>query len=147
MPRLGHIAAVFSVRMDPVLAKIFTWWSGSTLGALFDINRRASFVGDDELGNRYYEEKKPSIEGRKRRYVTYKGLAEPSKVPPDWHGWLHYTFDEPPTVQPLHRQAWETEHQPNMTGTLYAYKPKGSLDSGGERAKSVGDYEAWSPDA
>jgi len=39
------------------------------------------------------------------------------------------------------------EHRPNLTGTLHAYKPKGSLDRGGQRAKVASDYEAWSPDA
>ena len=38
-----------------------------------------------------------SYDARKRRWVIYNGYAEASKVPPDWHGWLHYTFDEPPT--------------------------------------------------
>ena len=50
-----------------------------------------SFVGEDEQGNRYYEERRPSIEGRKRRYVIYNGLAEASRVSPDWHGWMHHT--------------------------------------------------------
>ena len=130
-----------------MLLKIFTWWNGSTLGALFDIKRRSKFVGEDEFGNRYFEDRKKSVEHRNRRYVVYKGLAEPSKVPADWHGWLHYTFDEPPTDAPLKRQKWETEHKPNLTGTLFAYKPQGSIDKGSDRARADGDYEAWTPDA
>ena len=63
-----------------MLKRIFTWWNGATLGALFDIHRRAVLVGKDEFGNRYFEEKKPSLEGRKRRYVIYSGLAEASRV-------------------------------------------------------------------
>src|SRR5262249_35277061 len=117
-----------------MLQRIFTWWNGATLGALFDIGRRGALVGADEQGNRYYEERRASLEGRKRRYVIYSGLAEASKVPPDWHGWLHYTIAEPPTVAPLKRQKWEREHQPNLTGTLGAYRPKGSLARGGVRA-------------
>lgn len=130
-----------------MLDKIFTWWSGATIGALFDVHRRSSFIGEDEIGNRYFEDKKPSTEGRHRRYVLYKGLAEPSKVPADWHGWLHYTYDNPPTEEPLLRRKWEQDHQPNMTGTLFAYRPKGSLAEGGERRTSDNDYEAWTPDA
>lgn len=131
-----------------MLAKIFTWWNGSTIGTLFDVKRRASLVGTDDYGNRYFEERKPSIEGRKRRYVLYKGLAEPSKVPAEWHGWLHHTFEQPPTDMPLPRRAFETDHQPNLTGTIYATKPKGAISAiGGERQKAAGDYEAWSPDA
>lgn len=130
-----------------MLEKLFTWWNGATIGALFDIKRRSRFVGEDAYGNRYFEDRKESIEGRKRRYVIYKGLAEPSKVSADWHGWLHHTFDEPPTDAPLARQTWEKDHRPNYTGTPEAYRPKGSLHRGGERAKSSADYESWNPDA
>jgi len=129
-----------------VLAKIFTWWNGATLGALFDIGRRAVLVGEDEQGNRYFEEKKPSLEGRPRRYVIYKGYAEPSRVPVDWHGWLHHTFAEPPTVAPFRLKVWEKPHQPNLTGTIYASRPQGSLAESGERPRATGDYEAWRPE-
>lgn len=129
-----------------MLKRIFTWWNGATLGALFDITRRGTFVGEDEQGNRYYQERRPSLEGRNRRYVVYRGLAEASKVPPDWHAWMHYTLDEPPTVTPLPRQAWEKPHKPNLTGTVGAYRPKGSLARGGVRQPASADYEAWTPD-
>jgi NADH:ubiquinone oxidoreductase subunit len=130
-----------------MLKRIFTWWNGATLGALFDINRRGASVGVDEQGNRYFEERRASLEGRKRRYVIYSGLAEGSRVPPDWHAWMHHTVDESPNVKPLKRQAWEKPHVPNMTGTVRAYRPKGALARGGVRAAASADYEAWSPDA
>lgn len=130
-----------------MLAKIFTWWNGTTIGALFDIKRRSNFVGEDDYGNRYFEDRKPSLGTLHRRYVIYRGLAEPSKVPAEWHGWLHHTLSEPPTEAPLARQSWETDHKPNMTGTVFATKPKGSLSERGGRQKSDADYEAWTPDA
>jgi NADH:ubiquinone oxidoreductase subunit len=130
-----------------MLKWMFTWWNGAAAGARFDIWRRGVFVGADEQGNRYFEEKRPSLEGRKRRYVVYDGLAEASRVSPDWHGWLHYTFADPPTVTPLKRQSWEKPHIPNLTGTVHAYRPKGSLARGGVRQASSSDYEAWTPDA
>ncbi|MBI1365390.1 MAG: NADH:ubiquinone oxidoreductase subunit NDUFA12 [Alphaproteobacteria bacterium] len=134
-----------------MLQKIFTWWNSSTLGTQFTLWRRgARLVGTDEQGNRYFEEKTgsaPDGGGRKRRWVVYHGVAEASRVPPDWHGWLHHTFEEPPTVKPLTRRAFEKDHMPNMTGTPLAYHPPGSLFRP-EGAKGVGpDYEAWSPDA
>lgn len=128
-----------------MLKSIFTWWNGATMGARFDIGRRAGYVGSDDFGNKYYEERRPSLEGRKRRYVIYQGYAEPTKVPAEWHGWLHHTFEKPPTVEPLPRKKWEVDHRPNLTGTPGAYRPKGSLAEGGERAASTGDYEAWKP--
>jgi len=127
--------------------KMFTWWNGVSPGGWFDIKRRSTHIGTDDYGNRYFEDRKVSVEGRKRRYGIYKGLAEPSKVPAEWHGWLHHTFPEPPTDAPLPRRSWEKDHVPNMTGTDYAYRPKGSLREGGERKENVGDYEAWTPDA
>ncbi|HAH08944.1 MAG TPA: NADH:ubiquinone oxidoreductase subunit NDUFA12, partial [Alphaproteobacteria bacterium] len=82
----------------------------------------------------------------KRRWVIYKGIAEASKVPPEWHGWLHYTVAEPPTVAPPLVKPWEREHEPNWTGTAMAYRPPGSLLGPGTRHHATGDYEAWRPE-
>ena len=127
---------------------LFTWWNGGTVGARFHIGRRAVFVGEDELGNRYFQAKdaRDSYDGHARRYVIYNGYAEASKVSPDWHGWLHYTFDDPPPEAPFALKAWEKPHQPNLSGTIHAWKPPGSIARGGERSKATGDYEAWTPD-
>lgn len=130
-----------------MLERLFTWWNSAPSSARFDINRRSDFVGEDEYGNRYFQDRETSVEGRHRRYVVYRGLAEPSKVPADWHGWLHYTLDTPPTESPLARRSWETDHKPNLTGTPYAERPQGALSSGADRAKTTADYEAWTPDA
>ena len=131
-----------------MLKNIFTWWNGATIGIRFTLGRRGVFIGKDELGNSYYEAKdtKDSYDGRKRRYVVYNGYAEASKVSPDWHGWLHHTFEEPPTVEPMKRQSWERDHIPNLTGTVHAWRPQGSIARSGERQKATGDYEAWRPE-
>ena len=131
-----------------MLEKIFTWWSGATLGALFTIHRTSAKVGEDEFGNRYFEartDRESYDKGRRRRYVIYKGYSEPTKIPPEWHAWMHYLTDEPPTVAPLRRRPWEKEHLPNLTGTVYAWRPKGSIARGGERPSAPGDYQAWTP--
>lgn len=145
--RKGHIPAATKDQDNGVISKIFSWWNEATLGALYDIKRRSDLVGEDAYGNRYFEDRKPSIGGRHRRYVVYRGLAEPSKVPADWHGWLHHTLKLPPTEAPLKRKPWELDHKPNMTGTVFAEKPKGALSENAERAQNTADYEAWSPDA
>ena len=131
-----------------VLKTLFTWWNGATTGIHFTIARRGVFVGQDDYGNRYYEAKdnRDSYGPHKRRWVTFRGYADASKVPAEWHGWLHYTFDAPPTTEPLLRRSWEKDHIPNLTGTIYAYKPKGALARGGERQRATGDYEAWRPE-
>lgn len=131
-----------------MLKSIFTWWNGATIGTRFTIFKQGVFVGEDEGGNRYYEARtnKGSYDDRKRRWVIYKGYAEPSKISPDWHGWMHYTFDEPPTTAPLKRMSWEKDHVPNLTGTVDAWRPRGSIARGGERPSATGDYEAWKPE-
>ena len=131
-----------------MLKSIFTWWNGATIGVRFTIARRGVFIGKDEFGNRYYEAKdnKDSYDQRKRRWVVFEGVAEASKVSPDWYGWLHYTFDEPPTRAPLMRRSWEKDYIPNLTGTLMAWRPKGSISRTGERPRATGDYEAWTPE-
>ena len=98
-------------------------------------------VGTDDFGNRYYQNKDGS-----RRWVIYNGTVEASRVPPDWHGWLHHTYAEPPTKAPFKTRGFEKPHQPNLTGTEGAYRPSGSLAKGGARPPATGDYQAWKPD-
>ncbi len=131
-----------------MLKSIFTWWNGATIGVRWTITRMGKPIGEDEFGNRYYEARtnKESYDGRKRRWVVFKGYAEATKVPPDWHGWLHHTFEEPPTVAPLMRRDWEKAYIPNLTGTIEAWRPSGSLARTGERPPATGDYQAWRPD-
>ena len=122
----------------------------ATLGTRFYTALFGQFVGKDEFGNRYYRTrsiaKHVGRPGKERRWVIYNGIAEPSKIPPSWHGWMHYTTDHIPTdadMQP--RYEWEKTHLPNLTGTDLAYRPPGHITRGGKRDKATGDYEAWSP--
>lgn len=130
-----------------MLKQLFAWWDSTTYSTSFSLWRKgARLVGKDEQGNRYYEEAgRTGPDGRPRRYVVYHGVAEASRVTPDWHGWLHHTFDEPPTLEPLKRRAFEKDHLPNMTGTPLAYRPPGSLAR--RESATPADYEAWSPEA
>ena len=124
---------------------------GATLGTWLLTWLRGEHVGADEYGNRYYRLKnyKPQPLGggrfsRERRWVMYKGEAEGSKVPPEWHAWLHHTHDDVP--KPRTRYPWEKPHQPNMTGTKLAYHPRGSVLRGGHRRPATGDYQPWRPE-
>jgi NADH:ubiquinone oxidoreductase subunit len=120
---------------------IFIWWQSATLGTLLTTWTRGVRVGADKFGNRYYQ----SRDG-KRRWVIYNGTVEASRVPADWHGWLHHTFKEPPTVAAPKIKSWEAEYTPNLTGTPLAYRPPGSLARGGIRPKATGDYQPWQPE-
>ncbi|MGR3434631.1 MAG: NADH:ubiquinone oxidoreductase subunit NDUFA12 [Shimia sp.] len=121
------------------LKRAVTWWHGQTIGTQIFTWRNGERVGEDEQGNTYYR----SRDG-KRRWVIYDGLAEASRVPPEWHGWLHHTWDEPPTKAPLRHKPWEKDHLPNLTGTVSAYAPDGSLRRVEPAERN--DYEAWSPE-
>jgi NADH:ubiquinone oxidoreductase subunit len=120
---------------------IFVWWRGATLGTLLTTWLYGKYVGTDQYGNRYYQ----TTDG-KRRWVLYNGTVEASRVPPDWHGWLHHTLKEPPTIAPFKAKSWEKQHLPNLTGTSDAYRPEGSLAKSGRRPHATGDYEAWKPE-
>ena len=123
------------------LKRLLTWWNSQTIGTQLFTARKGVKVGEDEGGNIFYQTR-----AGKRRWVIFNGEMQASRVSPDWHGWLRYTFDEPPTVAPLTRRSWEKDHQPNLTGTVHAWRPKGSITRGGERARAAGDYEAWRPE-
>jgi NADH:ubiquinone oxidoreductase subunit len=106
------------------------------------------FVGEDEFGNRYYRTRGGKIDpglGFERRWLTYNGVAEGSRVPPSWHGWLHHVVDVPPTQDRTEPHPWEKPHRPNLTGTPGAYRPSGSTLAQGRRPKATGDYKAWTP--
>ncbi len=101
-------------------------------------------VGADPAGNWYYEERR-ARRGRKRRFVSYKRAADPTSVPAEWHGWLHYTVDAP--LPQSARHVWQKPHEVNLTGTGTGYFPPGHPVAGGQRARATGDYEAWTPGA
>lgn len=123
-----------------LIGKIFTWWDGATIGTLLDSWRYGAQVGEDAAGNRYFRTK-----DGKRRWVLYNGSNDASRVPPEWHGWLHGTFDDLPDVSLPAPRAWQAEPEANLTGTAAAYRPAGALERGGQRAAATGDYEAWQP--
>jgi|TARA_R100001244_G_scaffold86820_1_gene66252 NADH:ubiquinone oxidoreductase subunit len=129
-----------------ILAKIFTWWDGATIGTSLFSARNGKAVGEDVLGNKYYQAKKPgSGHPAGQRWVIYNGANDASRVPPEWHGWLHHSFDEIPESYLPPARIWEKEPSGNLTGTAQAYRPAGALEKGGHRAAATGDYESWNP--
>ena len=95
-------------------------------------------IGQDEFGNKYY------TNSDEKRWVIYKGIPEASKVPADWHRWLHKTTEIiPKSSKP--KYSWQKPHSPNLSGTDMAYVPKGHVKRGGKRDETTGDYQAWEP--
>jgi len=121
------------------LLKYVTWWNGETVGTRLFTARHGEKVGEDAQGNVFYRSK-----DGKRRWVIYNGEVEASRISPEWHGWLHHTFDAPPTEAPLAHKPWEKPHKENLTGTPLAYAPPGSIRRPAPAPRQ--DYEAWQPE-
>lgn len=119
--------------------RLFTWWNDQTVNTQLFTWRKGVKVGEDEQGNIYYQTRDGA-----RRWVIFNGEVEGSRVSPDWHGWLHHTFDNSPADRPLVHKPWEKPHQPNLTGTPAAYAPAGSLRQAAPAERR--DYEAWRPE-
>jgi NADH:ubiquinone oxidoreductase subunit len=128
-------------------SKIFTWWDGATIGTALFSAMHGEKVGTDAQGNAYFRAKKKLPDGRERRWVIYNGANDASRVPAEWHGWLHGAFEGPPESNLPPPRIWETDYTPNATGSAAAYRPQGALERGGQRARATGDYESWTPDA
>ncbi len=121
------------------LLRAVTWWNSQTLGTQFFTWRHGEKVGEDDQGNTYFQAKNGA-----KRWVIFNGEAEASRVSPEWHGWLHHTWDQPPTEAPVSRKSWEKPHQKNLTGTPEAYAPPGSIRQPVPAERR--DYEAWQPE-
>lgn len=105
----------------------------------FIISSTNNKEGKDHFGNEYFESKNLDYLGQKKRFVIYKGLIEPSKIPPLWHAWLHHLTDIIPTDS--QNYTWQHDHMPNLTGTKFSYHPNNkSL-----RSRVASDYNSWKP--
>ena len=113
-----------------IIVKLLIWTKGR-------------FVGQDDYGNRYYEERflfrRP--ERAPKRWVSFAGDADPTKIPAHWHGWIHFTYEDPLSVK---SHNWEKKHLQNLTGTSYAYRPRGSLLRADEEGVKP-TYIPWNP--
>lgn len=84
-----------------------------------------AFKGKDQFGNEYFENKDYPY-GRSRwievgdfsKWETF----DSSRVPAEWHSWLHFMSDETPhDMKDPMVQKWRIEHEANKTGTSEAY--------------------------
>jgi NADH:ubiquinone oxidoreductase subunit len=129
-----------------IFKNIFTWWEGASFGTYIGTKFGGEQVGEDAEGNHYFQSRKEQ-NGTRRRWVMYNGSNDASRVPPEWHGWLHHTLDALPSDSLPAAKPWELPGGANPSGSAAAYRPAGALQHGGHRAAATGDYKAWSPDA
>ena len=113
---------------------IFIWWNNQTIGTFLYTLVYGKYVGIDEFENKYYSSKSG------KRWVIYKKTVEASKIPPEWHLWIHSLKKNSPPKD-LDKFEWQKKHEENLTGTNKAYKPNGSLLSSSK--KNIKKYESW----
>ena len=116
------------------LKQIFTWWHKQTVGTFIYTTFAGKFAGKDQFGNKYY------FNSKGRRWVIYKNNIESTKIPPEWHSWVHFLKRNTPSNE-TKKYTWQKEHQENPTGTKKAHKPDGSLSS--SLKKNMKKYETW----
>jgi NADH:ubiquinone oxidoreductase subunit len=120
--------------MKNFLKQIFTWWHKHTIGTFIYTLFFGKFVSKDKFGNKYYSN------SYGKRWVVYKGEIESTKIPPEWHAWIHFTNLKIP-VESVKKFSWQKEHEENNTGSEDAYKPEGSLSF--ENKKVIKKYDTW----
>ena len=98
--------------------KFFVWWNQETIGTKLHTFVFGKFVGKDELGNKYYENRKKT-----KRWVIYQSEIDASKIPNDWFSWMHFMKNKIEYNQDTKKYAWQKPHLPNLTGTDKAYHP------------------------
>ncbi len=93
-------------------------------------------VGQDDVGNRYFESYSKDYLGRKKRLVIYKGLEEASKIDTSWYSWMHYLTNDIPSD--LDQYPWQKHRIPNLTGTEQSKIPNTNW------VKNI-NYIKWQP--
>jgi NADH:ubiquinone oxidoreductase subunit len=112
---------------------IFTWWNKQTFGTFLKTLFYGIYVGQDELGNRYYKSKK------NERWVIYADNIEATKITSDWYLWIHHTINKIPEKKNItQKYLWQKDHLENQTGSKNSYKPT-KIQKDNIKKK----YESW----
>ena len=125
-----------------LLKYLFTWWNGSTIGTNLFTFLKGKKVGDDYLGNSYYESK-----DKEKRWCIYYDQSEASRISPEWNSWLRFISNTVPASNSISYD-WQKFFKGNSTGLDSAYKPSiikvGDPDENLDNYQS--DYKAWKPE-
>jgi|TARA_B110000093_G_scaffold173604_1_gene205918 NADH:ubiquinone oxidoreductase subunit len=111
--------------------KIFIWWKQETLGTKLKTFFSGKLIGNDSLGNKYYENKSG------KRWVIYIDEVDASKIPIEWYSWIHFTKNKIENEHKLEKYNWQKPHKSNQTGTENSYHP----NKNNEQIKKK--YKSW----
>lgn len=91
----------------------------------FDHLKTGTLVGEDKYGNKYFQNDYYFF-GR-NRWVEYNDKCnmdyDATMIPAEWHDWMHYSTDHPPTTHPRVNYKWQIDHTESFTGTNKQYVP------------------------
>ena len=100
------------------LKQIFIWWNQQTFGTRIQTIFSGNFVGIDNFGNKYYQNK-----SGKKRWVIYNEEIDASRIPNEWYSWMHFINDLKTNLNDTKKYDWQKPHLPNQTGTKDSYHP------------------------
>lgn len=97
-----------------------------------------TIVGTDKFGNMYFENK--DLPYGQHRWIEYADIHnfDASQIPPEWHGWMTHTFDEPPTAYKIPENLVQIA---NPSHAIYA-SHLGGVISEPERQNNKTDFRA-----
>ena len=104
--------------MLTLIKETFTWWNRQTIGTRIFTFFFGKLIGEDDLGNKYYESK------NKKRWVIYKNDVDATKIPNEWYSWIHFMNNKIENLHSLNKFDWQKPHKSNLTGSDEAYNPK-----------------------
>jgi len=110
---------------------IFSWWNGQTLGTFLHTLVFGNVVGEDQFGNKYYQDKNDT-----KRWVIYNGEVDASKIPVEWYSWIHFTPNKIEKDHNPKKYQWQKSHQANLTGTEKAYFPNKNKNANKKKYKT-----------
>ena len=71
-----------------------------------------------------------------KRWVIYADEIDASKIPVEWHSWIHFTPNKVEKIHDFKKYDWQKPHKPNLTGTEEAYYPNKNKDAIEKKYKS-----------
>ena len=126
-----------------LLKYLFTWWNGNTVGTKLYTFLKGKKVGEDYLGNFYYESK-----DQKNRWCIYSDQSDASRISPEWNSWLRFISNTQPTAGKNINYEWQKRFDGNTTGLDRGYKPRilrvGRAKKDFEKYQA--DSKAWKPE-
>ena len=122
---------------------LFTWWNGNTVGTSLYTLLYGIKIGEDYLGNSYYESK-----DKKNRWCIYHDQSEASRISPEWNNWLRFVSNAALTDNNK-MFYWQKKFSGNDSGLQNAYRP--SMIKSVSQKESLEsyeyDYKAWNPES